>query len=932
MVKRLTQTDVKSLYQNLKNKSNEKDVESAWRDIFKKYFVDHNQDGMGSISSPLNVDGLIIENRIVFALRILLEFKDGTNLQEAYDRARITIQCIYYMKQFEEKGIQLPNVIIGADENQAIVLFAPNFYKYLQDKTIDWSIAPSQAYQKNPAMMGALVEDSNLSVFVYDLNAGRNGIQQRFTTIQNLFDEVNSLANFDPKTGEEFKVNVSESNLAVLFDDFVRITFKSLKESDKVLPVDMVNIFQQLLLGRNPDEYYQLPSDPNKLHLPGDKKISINGSDMNAFFKHFNRNLSIQEQDQLISISDRLIEDIARRRKGDYWTPTIWANKAVEVLDERLNNKWITKTKGLIHDWKKDCVVWDCAAGAKNLTRDYYFEHLYSSTIHQSELDLSKQYNLYPETNQAFQYDFLNDDVEALRIFKNMNIKSLDRDEIINYSKCFKIPEKLFMALIDDQPLVIYINPPFGTANSRAFSSEKAKEKRNMSKTEIRSLMLEKSMGRATQQLYAQFFYRIIETIDTFNLSNVILAAFSPYQFRVGGDYFGKFYKRFLRTLHPITGFLFSAGEFSDVSTDWGVTFSLYSNEDIFHASEDLQICNFEDNSISTIGTKEVRTVSEKNSLSNWIKEVQTEESMGDKLEARSYTALTSAINACEGLQVGAYYSNSFGYMYFIGNDVEHSDTAVSIFSSYFKSGHGININKKNLIRSVISFAIRRCADYKWFNGKDAFYMDDDISEKVLNDAQFIGDCLVMSLSQYRASYQSSLGVNSISANYPEIANGWFYYPNDIMEKLYGQVTVSDGLRAAFSKEYRRAMSAEDTPIAKLLRKMGMELSLQTNVNKSQEIYVDFLNESIFSPEAKQMLMEMNTLFNKTWKYRQLAIKSHPKWSLERYDAGFNQQYRVITQIMDDTEWVDNYKKAYMNLKKTIHDYSKNLKIMSREA
>lgn len=924
MSKRLTQENVRSLYTSLRNKNNEKDVENAWRKIFSTYFVDKNPDGEASLNSPCKVDGFIVENRIVFALRILLEFKDGTNLQNVYDRARITIQCIYYMKQFLKKSIQLPNVIVGADENQAFVLYAPNFYKYLKDSDIDWELAPSQAYLENHNLMTKLMNDSNLSVFVYDLNAGKNTISQRVSTIQNLFDEVKSLSNFDSKTGEVFKVDVTESNLAVLFDDFIRITFGSLKESDKLSPVDMVNVFQQLLLGRNPDEYYQLPSDPNKLHLPGDKKININGADMTAFFKHFNRNLSISEQDDLIAISDRLIEDITRRRKGDYWTPTIWANKAIHLIDEHLNHKWQTKQFGLINNWKKDCVVWDCAAGAKNLTRDYRFEHLYSSTIHEGELDLSRQYNNFPSSNVAFQYDFLNDDVEALSIIKSLNLRDKDSAEIkdIYDANKLKMPLKLFKDLVADKPLVFYINPPFGTANSRSFSSNQYKGKKSMARTEIRGLMKEAQMGKATQQLYAQFFFRIIDIIDTFHLTNVILASFSPYQFRVGGDYFGKFYQHFLKTLHPFDGFLFSAGEFSDVNTDWAITFSLYSNERKFEYSEKVQVDGFSDGHIRELGKKIIKTVSKKNSLSTWIKKDQSSATLGNKLTDSTFTSVTSAVKAVKNSNKSTYYENALGYMYFIGNDIEHSDTAVSLFSSYFKSGHGINVTKNNLIKSIIGFSIRRSANFKWYNGKDAFYIDNAISQKVLNDQTFIGDCLVMALSQYRASYQSSLGFYTVPEGYPEVANKWFYVPTNIMADLFSQAKVSDNLKTKFSEEYRRARTSEDTIVVKLLKKMGTEFRF-CDLNSDSHIDLTFSTGCSLSQESQQMFSLMIKLVNATWKYRELSILSHPEWSIERYDAGFNQLYKIITQITKDKEWQKEYFDSYKKLRNKINRYSK---------
>lgn len=933
-MKRLTQADVESLYSSLRSKKNEKDVENAWRAIFKSYFIDKSENKDATeISSPCNVDGLIVEHRIVFALRILMEFKDGTDLQKAYDRARVTIQCIYYMHYFIDNGIELPNVIVGADENQAFVLYAPNFYKYLEREGVDWTIPSSEAYKdpSNRDFMEDLINDRNLSVFVYDLNSGRNNIKSRTATIQNLFDEINSIATWDPNTGDTFKVNVTESNLAVLFDDFVRITFGSLKKSDKLSPVDLVNIFQQLILNRNPDVYYQLPSNINKLHLPGDHLVSINGSDLQAFLKHFNRNLSPEEQDTLISISDRLIEDITRRRKGDYWTPTIWANQAVKLLDETLNGKWKTK-HGLIQDWKKDCIVWDCAAGTKNLTRDYYFNHLYSSTIHQAELDLSKEYNSYPTTNKAFQYDFLNDDVTSLSMLDNIDVRGWNKEQREEWGKTLKIPQELFDDLVEDKPLVIYINPPFGTANTRSFSSKDKSKKRNMAATNIRDLMRSDSMGKATQQLYTQFFYRIIKIINEFKLSNVILASFSPYQFRTGGDYFGTFYKYFLETLHPVTGFLFSAAEFSNVNKDWGVSFSLYSNEDAFEKSEDLNVVQFKNGSIQHLFNKTIKTVDKNDSISEWIKDGQSPKTLGDPLEKGSYTEVTSALNPVPSSKSGTYYKNSIGYMYFIGNDVEHSDTAVSIFSTYFKSGHGVNITPSNLMKAVIGFSLRRSARFDWYNGKDAFCIDDIHKKSLLEDDEFGIDCLLFSLTQYRSSYQSSLGPNSLDDDQPEVVNQWFFLPVDIMKQLYGNTVGNDSTQALFSREYARLRVSQNTPIVEKLQNAGAEFSLSPSISDSPKVQVKFADVNSFSNEAKKMLITLVDLFNSTWIWRQLAISSNPELSAERFDAGFNQLYRISKDLANDTNWAKEYANAYEDLRGSIHIYGLNEGIIPQDA
>ena len=89
--KRLTQKSARTLFDSLKAAAVEKDVENAWRKIFVEYFVDKDKYDNYTISSPLDVDGFISadEGNLVFALRLLMEFKNGTDLTKSYDRARI---------------------------------------------------------------------------------------------------------------------------------------------------------------------------------------------------------------------------------------------------------------------------------------------------------------------------------------------------------------------------------------------------------------------------------------------------------------------------------------------------------------------------------------------------------------------------------------------------------------------------------------------------------------------------------------------------------------------------------------------------------------------------------------------------------------------------------------------------------------------------
>jgi hypothetical protein len=156
---------------------------------------------------------------------------------------------------------------------------------------------------------------------------------------------------------------------------------------------------------------------------------------------------------QLSAIADTLIEEVGRRFTGDFWTPKLWADKAHELISAELGD-----------DWKDNYLVWDAAAGTKNLTRDYCFGrhcgldpqspktgNLFCSTLHEEEIAISDMYN--PEAN-TFQYDFLNDDV-WLPAGQRTITDSL------------KMPVELYKTLTDKRPFVFFMNPPYGQATTQ---------------------------------------------------------------------------------------------------------------------------------------------------------------------------------------------------------------------------------------------------------------------------------------------------------------------------------------------------------------------------------------------------------------------------------------------------------------------------------
>lgn len=178
--------------------------------------------------------------------------------------------------------------------------------------------------------------------------------------------------------------------------------------------------------------------------------------------------------------------------------------------------------------------------------------------MEQPELDLGFQYN---QNAIKFQYDFFNDDVDITPLMDGI----------------YKIPQQLFEDLKSNKPIVFFMNPPYATANN---AGAKGTSKERVAKTKINKLMIKEGYGKSAQQLYAQFFYRVFKLKRDFNLDNVVIAFFSKPSYYVSGDYFAKFQNSLFNQFEFLDVNLFNAGEFSDVSADWGITFSILKSSD----------------------------------------------------------------------------------------------------------------------------------------------------------------------------------------------------------------------------------------------------------------------------------------------------------------------------------------------------------------
>ena len=791
-------------FEEIKSSVIEREVEDVYNNGITLYFP--NVD----IKHPFACDGLIEtktdEGKI---LKLIIEYKFNENLATPSARAKILVQVLYYLKRFENEGLILPNVCLVGDKNECFVIHTNDIQKYL-DEDVDWNIAPSKAHMCNGDLVLKITNDENINPFIFD-------IDENFS-FKNVYEKIISLTE-----NIQRYVRITEHNIATIFDYFIT---KVIKDKKKISPNELVSIFIGVITDK--ENYYLHPSKTNTLISNG-KEVKIDSRSFKSFFSYFDHNYTPKEKNRFSEISDRLIEDTNRRNKGEFYTPTLYVDYAHRMIESELGE-----------NWKNEYVVWDASAGSKNLTRDYYFKELYSSTLEESELEIGKRYN--PEA-VSFQYDFLNDGLE-------------------------KLPKGLIKAFEENKPILFFNNPPYATAGIR---NEKSKE--GVAKTKVNSQMLKDNIGACSQNLYAQFLYRIIQIKKMYNLTNCHIALFSPSLFLSGSSY-KKFRSIFLNEFEYKNAFLMCASEFADCANNWGINFTFWNNG-ITNDKENFKmnvVTKGENGEIEIIQNKVIYNIDSTKSASEWAKELIK------KYKTFEDVNLKSALTIRDKNSRGRNFINNLGYFYNDSNNIDKNAMSVSLFSTSFGNGNGHGISKDNFIHCTSLFSARKLIEANWINSKDEYLAPNEQHEKW---QEFVNDSIVYSLFN-SSSNQSSLRNITYKGKQYDIKNEFFF------------------------------MSKKE--IEELSEKNNLDYTYQDAHTMSERYVYTILKGIELSKEARNVLDKAIELTHKTFKYRLLFNDEHPEYQILNADCGWYQLRALIK------EYIPNELKEFQKLYKDLSD------------
>jgi hypothetical protein len=649
-----------------------------------------------------------------FKIRLMAEFKKQLELSLKVNQVKVLCQVIYYVKKFEIAGKVLPSVIFVGDKNECFVIHTNDIFGYLS-MDLDWNIAPSDAHT-NIKLVSMLMDDEKIAPHVlYIYNP-----QNEFKEIVNKIKEINKGVNV-PRT-------LTEKNIDKVYNFFTdKITLKRLGK--KIAPNDSVNLFAHIML--HPDSV-MLNTHTKQLFTGMFKEpLSVsNVESYNSFVTEFSRTYTPKQKHIFTAILDRLIEDTTRRKQGEFFTPTIWVDKAHEYIASVFGE-----------DWKEKYIVWDPAWGTGNLTRDHKFKELYVSTLNQSDIDTTDQMGYNPEAVK-FQYDFLNDDYE-------------------------KLPVGLKRSIESGKKIIVLMNPPYARSNGDGKVGTVGKD---VAKTMISEEMKINKWGSSSSQLYSQFLYRIYMLNEK---SNIEIAFFSKSVYKTG-ETFKNFRLNFYKKYCYSKGFLFSASHFSDTADSWGVDFSIWKNGVETKNSLPINVLNYTLDGFVEICTKNLYNMDYNQKASDWVKRKLKGKRTVDKPQ------MTSALKV-KNSSGDLIVENSLGCFMNKMNSVMVNDTWVSLFSSSSSKGNGgVSILPENLLEATTLFAARKTISQNWINDKDEYF---EPNTNHLEFETFTKDSIVFSLFN-SSSEQSSLRQITYKDQLWDIKNQFFWMSKEEMINL----------------------------------------------------------------------------------------------------------------------------------------------------
>lgn len=408
----------------------------------------------------------------------------------------------------------------------------------------------------------------------------------------------------------------------------------------------------------------------------------------------------------------------------------------------------------------------------------------------------------------------------------------------------------LLSAFENNKPIMFFINPPYvkpnGANGNVSQSSNVCKEMHNID-------------GFKQSELICQFLWRILNIKRTYHLTNCCIACFTKPTW-LCGESTSCFRKLFFQHFKFTKGIMFNAGEFSNVSSLWGITFNLWRPGECNNKNEFEHTLTRStiDGEIEEIGTKVLYNRDGINYIPCSKLIAQGVKQYNANKLAFKFDIKTNTVKALYKKVPYDYLSLHIGL---------HGDYVQSNNACYIKSGIdneardtiGSNaITKQNFLSACMIYAMRSVIQTNWIIDKDSYIIDPNREYP----ESFITDCLVYSLfSNYAVSMHHEQG---------SLKNEMFWMSKKSILDLAEQYNNTDC--------YEDCITSEDS----------------FTYNKLTE-RADTLTDT-----AIKVLSAGRNLIINSFQYRELFNDSHPEYQINNWDAGWYQIKVLLKEFMPD--------------------------------
>lgn len=466
------------------------------------------------------------------------------------------------------------------------------------------------------------------------------------------------------------------------------------------------------------------------------------------FWNLFERPPKEEYWSYIIDRRDLLVPSDIRERKGAFFTPQIWVSKARSYLQ-----------KALGENYQSEYYIWDLAAGTGNLLVDLTESHgLYASTIDEADVGIIKELarkktlNLLPK--HIFKFDFLNDKFFDTICEKHQKEGLNFADEKCEKCQKSKVPKSLQEILKDEakrKKLIIFINPPYAEAGTTAQTTGTGKNKDRVSKDNTTYIKYKEKMGKASNELFAQFFFRIYKEIP-----HCKLASFSKLKY-VNSSNFIKFRETFKAKF--LKGFIAPAYTFDNVKGNFPIGFLVWDlAQSQIIKSITLDIFN---DSGAGLGKKKFYTMQNTTTnIGKWIAGYRI------KNPPLHLAMLNSG-------RVDFQNQKLVYIKHYVGDE-----------------SHALTLTLTNLIPCAVFFSVRHCIKATWINDRDQFLAPNKKWEK---DTEFHSDCLIFMLFHAQNKITCKVGINHfIPFSEKELDAAEAFESHFMLEFIQGKIKISN--------------------------------------------------------------------------------------------------------------------------------------------